>query len=55
MDFVSVNPETVIRPGPGPEPSYPLTEKELVELWFFFILELGHLLDIPVRVISSGP
>ncbi len=53
MAFTSFNTENATRPGPWPEPSYPLTEEELEELWFFYVLEFGHLLDIPVRAISS--
>jgi hypothetical protein len=55
MDFSCFNPEIATRPGPWPELSYPLTEEELDELWFFYVLELGHPLDIPVRAVSSGP
>ena len=55
MDFTCFNTEIATRRhGPWPELSYPLTEEELDDLWFFYVLEFGHL-DITVRVISSGP
>jgi hypothetical protein len=55
MVFTSFNTENATRPGHWPELSYQLTEEELEELWFFYVLEFGHLLDIPVRAISSRP
>jgi hypothetical protein len=55
MDFSCLNTEIATRRGHLPELSDPLTEEELEELWFFYVLEFGHLLDIPVRAISSGP
>lgn len=51
MDITSFS---TTRPGPWAELSSPLTEEDLEELWFFYVLEFGHLLDIPVRAISSG-
>ena len=55
MIFTSFNTEDLnaTRLEPWPEQSYPLTEEELEELWFLYVLEFGHLLDIPVRAISS--
>ncbi len=38
-----------------PELSLPLTEEELEALRNYCVLELGHLPDIPVRAIFSGP
>jgi len=55
MDFSCFNTEIATRPAPCPELSHPLTEEELDDLWFFYVLEFGDLLDIPVRVITSGP
>jgi hypothetical protein len=54
MDFSCFNTETATRPAPCPELSYPLTEEELDDLWFLYVLEFGHL-GIPVSAISSGP
>jgi hypothetical protein len=53
MDYSNFNTEIAARPGPRPELGDPLTEEELEELWFSYVLEFGHLLDIPVRAISS--
>ena len=52
MDHTCFN--TGIATGPWPELSLPLSEEELDDLSFYCILEFGHVLDIPVRKISSG-
>lgn len=54
MEFSNFNTAITARPGRRPELGDPLTEEELQELWFSYVLEFGHLLDIPVRAISSG-
>ena len=54
MDLSKFNAEITARPGPRPELGDLLTEEELEGLWFSYALEFGHLLDIPVRAISSG-
>ena len=50
MGYPCVNTE--IATGPWPKLSPPLSEEELDDLWFYYVLEFGHLLDIPVRAIS---
>ena len=52
MGYPCVN--TDIATEPWPKLSPPLSEEELDDLWFYYVLEFGHLLDIPVRAISSG-
>ena len=54
MDFASFNTEIATQPR-WPELSYSLTEEELEDSWFIYILGSSHLLDIPVSAISSGP
>jgi hypothetical protein len=53
MDYTCFNTE--IATGPCPELSLPLSKDELDDLWFYCVLEFGHLLDVPVRASSSGP
>jgi hypothetical protein len=55
MDLSCFDTKIATRFGPWPELSYPLTEEEVDDLWFFYVLKFGHLLDIPVRAISSEP
>jgi hypothetical protein len=52
MDYTCINESAT---GPWPELSLPLSEEELDDLWFYCALEFGHLLDTPVRGISSRP
>ncbi|KAF8498473.1 hypothetical protein F5888DRAFT_1689235 [Russula emetica] len=52
MDYTCFNTE--IATGPCPELSLPLSKDELDDLWFYCVLEFSHLLDVPVRAISSG-
>ena len=49
------NIEIATRLGPWPKLSCLLTDEELEELWFFYVLEFGHVLDLPLRAVSTRP
>lgn len=44
-----------IASGPSPELSLPLSDEELDDLWFYWVLDFSRPEDISVRTISSEP